>query len=119
MGQRTRENVTRAGVTPGEAVRSLSCSQLCPGEPHGETWSNPLWQGRAPDPESGAPAISSRASATSRQTPGQATTARNCDHNATKPRVTDGDRCPTPVGDVAVDQDQRGREGMGRRGGDG
>jgi hypothetical protein len=34
------------------------------------------------------------------QTPSLATTPRNCDHIATKPRVTDGDRWPTPTGET-------------------
>jgi hypothetical protein len=54
-----------------------------------------------------------------RQTPCLATAARNCDHIATKPRVPDGDRCPTPMGETAVDQDQRGQRGLRRTGGDG
>src|SRR5215218_4300148 len=35
------------------------------------------------------------------------------------PHGTGGDRCPTPVGDMAVDQYQRVQEGMGRTAGDG
>jgi hypothetical protein len=56
---------------------------------------------------------------TSRQTPCLATLVRNCDHIATKPRVTGGDACPNRTGKVAVDQDQRGCEGISRTGGDG
>jgi hypothetical protein len=57
--------------------------------------------------------------ATCHQTPGLATAARNCDHIATKPRVTVGDGCPSWTGDMAVDQDRRGHEGTRRRGRDG
>jgi hypothetical protein len=73
---------------------------------------------RAPDPESGA-LDQMRVGATCHQTPSLATTARNCDHIATMPGVTGGDGCPTWISDMAVDLDQRGREGMGRTGGDG
>jgi len=44
---------------------------------------------------------------------------RSCDHIATKPHVTDGDGCPTRTSDMAIDQDQRGRRGIRRTGGDG
>jgi len=54
-----------------------------------------------------------------RQTPGLAPRARNCDHIATKPRVTGGDGCPTRITDIGVDQEKRGREGSRRTGGDG
>jgi hypothetical protein len=43
--------------------------------------------------------------AASRQTPGLATLARNCDHIATMRRVTGGDVCPTGAGDIAVGQE--------------
>jgi len=58
-------------------------------------------------------------SATCRQTPSLATAARNCDQIATKRRVTARDGCPTRAAEMAVDQGQRGREGIRRTGGDG
>jgi hypothetical protein len=48
------------------------------------------------------------------QTPGLATRGRTCDHIATMQRVTGGDGCLTRTGDIAVDQEQRGREGSTR-----
>jgi hypothetical protein len=57
--------------------------------------------------------------ATCCQTPSLATMARNCDHIATMPHVTGRDGCPNRISIMAVDQDQRGHEGMGRTGGDG
>jgi hypothetical protein len=57
--------------------------------------------------------------ATCHQTPSLATAAKSCDHIATKPRVTGGDECPTRRNNMTVDQDQWGREGSGRTGGDG
>ena len=74
---------------------------------------------RAPDLKSGALAQAQPGKATGRQTPCLATIGRNCDHIATKPRVTGGDGCPTRTGDMAADQKQQGREGMTRTGGDG
>jgi hypothetical protein len=41
-----------------------------------------------------------------RQTPSLATAARNCDHIATKPRVTRRDACPNRTGEMAIDQEQ-------------
>jgi hypothetical protein len=57
--------------------------------------------------------------ATNCQTAGLATAARSCDHIATMPRVTGGDRCPTRINNLAVDQHQQGRNGLGRMGEDG
>lgn len=54
-----------------------------------------------------------------RQTPCLATAARNCDQIATKPDVSGGDRCLSRTSNQAVDQDQRGRDGTRRAGGDG
>jgi hypothetical protein len=56
---------------------------------------------------------------TRRQTPCLATMARNCDQIATTPGVTDEDRSPTWRTDTAVEQDQRGCDGIRRTGGDG
>jgi hypothetical protein len=54
-----------------------------------------------------------------RQTSCLAPMGSNCDQIATKPHVTARDGCPALDGYKAVDQDQRGREGMKRTGGDG
>jgi hypothetical protein len=43
----------------------------------------------------------------------------DCDHIATMRHVTVGDRCRIRIDDVAVDQDQWGREGTSGAGGDG
>jgi hypothetical protein len=57
--------------------------------------------------------------ATYYQTASLATAHRNCDHIATMRCVTGGDRDPTQIDNVAIDQDQRGRDGMRRTVGDG
>jgi hypothetical protein len=79
----------------------------------------PFWGSPGVTPRATRPWDQTWAGATCHQTPCLAAMGRNCDHIATMPRVTGGDGCPTWISDMAVDQDQRGCEGMGRTGGDG